>query len=114
MEKLFFKQAMSEYYAPSFCWRIPSSCENHCNLIRMLVKKEQFYGEVWGHLTCVWGMKRLLLPARENPREAACTTFRCLGAERRAWELEKWQGVEGERCGPPARAYSESEEWTTR
>ncbi len=30
--KNFFNKHFKEYYLASFCWWIPSSCENHCNL----------------------------------------------------------------------------------
>jgi hypothetical protein len=30
--KNFFNKHFNEYYLASFCWWIPSSCENHCNL----------------------------------------------------------------------------------
>jgi hypothetical protein len=29
----FFNKHFKEYYLASFCWWIPSSCENHCNLM---------------------------------------------------------------------------------
>jgi hypothetical protein len=31
--KNFFNKHFKEYYLASFCWWIPSSCENHCNLL---------------------------------------------------------------------------------
>jgi hypothetical protein len=31
--KNFFYKHFKEYYLASFCWLIPSSCENHCNLV---------------------------------------------------------------------------------
>ncbi len=31
--KNFFNKHFKEYYLASFCWWIPSSCENHCNLM---------------------------------------------------------------------------------
>ncbi len=31
--KNFFNKHFKEYYLASFCWWIPSSCENHCTLI---------------------------------------------------------------------------------
>jgi hypothetical protein len=31
--KNFFNKHFTEYYLASFCWWIPSSCENHCNLL---------------------------------------------------------------------------------
>jgi hypothetical protein len=35
--KTFFNKHFKEHYLASFCWLIPSSCENHCNLIRTLM-----------------------------------------------------------------------------
>ncbi len=32
--KNFFNKYFKECYLASFCWWIPSSCENHCNLVR--------------------------------------------------------------------------------
>jgi hypothetical protein len=31
--KNFFNKHFKEYYLASFCWWIPSSCENHCTLV---------------------------------------------------------------------------------
>jgi hypothetical protein len=31
--KNFFNKHFKEYHLTSFCWWIPSSCENHCNLV---------------------------------------------------------------------------------
>ncbi len=35
--KNFINKHFKEYYLASFCWWIPSSCENHCNLEDMCV-----------------------------------------------------------------------------
>ncbi len=34
--KNFFNKHFKEYYLASFCWWIPSSCENHCTLTCIL------------------------------------------------------------------------------
>ncbi len=35
--KNFFNKHFKEYSLESFCWWIPSSCENHCNLIHRFI-----------------------------------------------------------------------------
>ncbi len=44
--KNFFNKHCKQYYLASFCWWIPSSCENHCNLVLILATQVTEVSEI--------------------------------------------------------------------
>jgi hypothetical protein len=117
--KNFFNKHFKEYYLASFCWWIPSSCENHCNLLFKFFQlgarglTAEFFQIV------ILSLQALLITAKFTSHLPHALKFMLLSsAEIIYWfcffNLQRrwWQLARSTRCTPrPATASPTSRTW---